>query len=282
MALQSAIVQNAPWRKLVADETSERMGIAMRTFAITGGATGIGAELKSQLLAAGERVISVDIKEGDVIADLSTEAGREAAIDGVRELAPQGLDGFIPCAGLPPVAAPFSLIARVNYFAVVATVEGLRSLLEQKRGTVLFVSSNSAPMVPTDDSFVQKCLSGDEAGACAEVDGRDGHTAYAGSKRAITLWMRRHIVEYAGSGVRLNAVAPGITMTPLTDRVFKDRELGSAMKAFGDSVPVGRTAQPADIASVMRYMLSPDAAYMCGSVIFVDGGSDAMLRPDDF
>jgi NAD(P)-dependent dehydrogenase (short-subunit alcohol dehydrogenase family) len=254
----------------------------MRTYAMTGGATGIGAELKRQLLAEGHRVISVDIKEGDIIADLSTMAGRQAAIDGVRELAPDGLDGFVPCAGLPPVAKPFSLIARVNYFAVVATVEGLRDLLEKKKGSVLFVSSNSAPMVATDDSFVQACLAGQEEAACTEIDGRDGHSAYAGSKRAVTIWMRRHVVDYAASGVRLNAVAPGITMTPLTDLVFADAELGKVMKEFGDMVPVGNPAQPPDIANVMRFMLSDEASYVCGSVFFVDGGSDAMLRSDDF
>ena len=86
----------------------------------------------------------------------------------------------------------------------------------------------------------------------------------------------------AAAGVRLNAVAPGITMTPLTERVYADAELGSAMKEFGDMVPVGRTAQPADIANVMRFMLSDEASYLCGSLFFVDGGSDAMLRPDDF
>ena len=198
----------------------------MRTYAMTGGATGIGAELRQQLQAAGHKVISVDIKKGDIIADLSTAEGREVAIDGVQRLAPEGLDGFIPCAGLPPVAKPLSLIAQVNYFAVVATVEGLRGLLEKKKGSVLFVSSNSAPMVAADDSFVQICLAGDEAAACAEIDERDGHTAYAGSKRAVTIWMRRHAVEYAAAGVRMNAVAPGITMTPLTDLVFADAELG--------------------------------------------------------
>jgi NAD(P)-dependent dehydrogenase (short-subunit alcohol dehydrogenase family) len=249
---------------------------------MTGGATGIGAELRRQLQEAGHKVISVDIKEGDILADLSTAEGRRAAVDGVRERAPDGLDGLIPCAGLPPVAKPLSLIARVNYFAVVATVEGLRDLLEKRGGSVLFVSSNSAPMVPSDDSYVEKCLAGDEEGACAEIDTRDGHTAYAGSKRAITLWMRRNVVEYAAAGVRCNAVAPGITMTPLADQVFADDELGAAMKQFGDTVPVGRTAQPADIANVMRYMLGEEASYLCGSVIFVDGGSDAMLRPDDF
>ena len=258
------------------------MGLTMRTFAITGGATGIGAELRRQLQAQGHKVISVDIKQGDIVADLSTDAGRQTAIDGVRGLAPDGLDGFIPCAGLPPVAKPLSLIARVNYFAVVATVVGLRDLLEKKKGSVLLVSSNSAPMIATDDAFVQACLAGDEDAACAEIDARDGHTAYAGSKRAITLWMRRHIVEYAATGVRVNAVAPGITMTPLTDQVFADETFGSAMKEFGDMVPVGNTAQPEDIANVMRFMLSEEASYVCGSVFFVDGGSDAMLRADDF
>ncbi len=254
----------------------------MRTYAITGGATGIGAELKRQLLGSGHRVISVDIKEGDVLADLSTPQGRQAAIDGVRALAPDGLDGFIPCAGLPPVAKPFSLIAKVNYFAVVATVEGLRDLLEKKRGSVLFVSSNSAPMIGSADPFVQGCLAGDEVAACNAIDKRDGQTAYAGSKRAVTIWMRRHVVEYAAAGVRLNAVAPGITMTPMTERVMADEDYGPAIKQFGDLVPVGVNAQPADIANVMHFMLSDEASYLCGSVFFVDGGSDAMLRPDDF
>ena len=254
----------------------------MRTYAITGGATGIGAELKRQLLVAGHRVISVDIKEGDVVADLSTPQGRQAAIDGVRALASDGLDGFIPCAGLPPVAKPLSVIARVNYFGVVATVEGLRDLLEKKKGSVVIVSSNSAPMVGGEDSYVQACLAGNEAAACADIEGRDGHTAYAGSKRAVTMWMRRNVVAYAASGVRLNAVAPGITMTPLAERVFADKELGPVMKQFGEMVPVGSTAQPVQIANVMRFMLSDEADNVCGAVFFVDGGSDAMLRPDDF
>jgi NAD(P)-dependent dehydrogenase (short-subunit alcohol dehydrogenase family) len=254
----------------------------MGTFAMTGGATGIGAELKNQLLAQGHEVISVDIKEGDVIADLSTAEGRQAAIDGVRDRAPDGLDGFIPCAGLPPVAKPLSLIAQVNYFAVVATVEGLRDLIAKKRGSVLLVASNSAPMIATDDAFVQACLSGDEQAACEEIEGRDGHTAYAGSKRAIIIWMRRNVVEYAAAGIRLNAIAPGITMTPLTEQVYADEELGQVMRDFGEMVPWGGTAQPAQIANVMRFMLSDQADFVCGSIFFVDGGSDAMLRTDDF
>jgi NAD(P)-dependent dehydrogenase (short-subunit alcohol dehydrogenase family) len=254
----------------------------MGVYAMTGGATGIGAELKRQLIASGHEVISVDIQAGDIVADLSTGEGRQAAIDGIRARAHEGLDGFIPCAGLPPVAKPLSLIAQVNYFAVVATVEGLRDLLAKKRGTVLFVASNSAPMIATDDAFVQACLAGDESGACAGIELRDGHAAYAGTKRALTIWMRRNVVEYASGGVRLNAVAPGITMTPLTERVLADEELGDVIRQFGESVPWGGTAQPAQIANVMRFMLSEEADFVCGSIFFVDGGSDAMMRTDDF
>jgi len=249
---------------------------------MTGGATGIGAELRQQLTGRGDQVISVDIKEGDVIADLSTAEGRAAAVTGVTELAPDGLDGFIACAGLPPVARPLSVIAQVNYFAVVATVEGLKDLIAKRRGSVLIVSSNSAPMMAADDPFVEACLAGDEAAACELLEGRDGHVAYAGSKRAIATWMRRNVVDYAKAGVRMNAVAPGITQTPLTDQVFADEELGQVMRDFQASVPWGGMASPAHIANVMRFMLSEEASFICGSVFFVDGGSDAMMRSDQF
>jgi NAD(P)-dependent dehydrogenase (short-subunit alcohol dehydrogenase family) len=249
---------------------------------LTGGATGIGAELRGQLERAGHQVISVDIREGDIVADLASAEGRGIAVAGIRERAPAGLDGFIPCAGLPPVAKPLSLIARVNYFAAVAMVEALRDLLALKRGTALLVASNSAPMVASDDPFVQACLAGDEAAACAAIEHRDGHSAYAGSKRALVVWMRRNVVAYAAAGVRLNAVAPGITRTPLTEQVMADAEFGDAMRQFAGMVPWGGTAEPADIANVMRFMLGPEAGFVCGSVFFVDGGSDAMLRSDDF
>lgn len=254
----------------------------MAIYAMTGGATGIGGELRKQLTERGHQVISVDIKEGDVVADLSTGEGRQAAVAGVSALAPDGLDGLIACAGLPPVARPLSLITQVNYFAVVAVVEGLRDLVAKRKGTVLIVSSNSAPMVPADDPYVQACLSGDEAAACAAVEERDGHVAYAGSKRAIATWMRRNTVPYAKAGVRLNAVAPGITQTPLTDQVFADEELGQTMRDFQAMVPWGGMASPAHIANVMRFMLSEEADFVCGALFFVDGGSDAMLRPDHF
>jgi len=252
----------------------------MATYAMTGGATGIGAALKEQLREQGDTVIVVDIKEGDVVADLSSPEGRQAAVAGVRELAPEGLDGFIPCAGLGSHIKPPTLIAQVNFFAVIETIEGLRDLVAKKNGSILLVSSNSAPMIENDNPFVQACLAGDEAAAMEACT--DGHTGYAGSKRAITLWMRRNVAEYAGGGVRMNAVAPGITMTAMTEEISQDEEFGEAIKQFAEITPVGGSAQPEQIASAMRYLLSPEANFICGSILFVDGGTDAMMRPDIF
>ncbi|MFT5889014.1 MAG: NAD(P)-dependent dehydrogenase (short-subunit alcohol dehydrogenase family), partial [Zhongshania sp.] len=104
----------------------------------------------------------------------------------------------------------------------------------------------------------------------------------AGSKHALSCWMRRNAPDYARQGVRINAVAPGIIDTPLSSKVLADKDLGQLMKDFGDSVPLGAIGQPQQIAEVVTFLLSGKASFMSGSMVFVDGGHDAMLRPDQF
>ena len=253
----------------------------MATYAMTGGATGIGAATKERLREEGHTVIVVDLKGGDIDADLSTAEGRQLAIDGIHAAAPEGLDGFIPCAGLGPTAQPLSLITKVNYFAAIETIEGVKDLLVKKGGCVVLISSNSAPMVDNPE-YLDLLLGGKESEACTLIDTLDGHTAYAGSKQGVTRWMRRNTATYAAAGVRMNAIAPGITKTPLTDKVMDDPSLGQVMKDFGDTVPTGSIGRPEQIASAVCYLLKPEADFFCGAMIFVDGGHDAMLRPDSF
>ena len=252
----------------------------MGTYAMTGGATGIGAAIKEQLRARGDRVIVVDIKDADIVADLGTKSGRETAVAGILERAPEGLDGFVACAGVRPYLPP-PLIASINYFGVVELTQGLRAALERRRGGVVVISSNSAPM-STDEAYVELLLAGDEAGAGAQVAGQNGQVAYSGSKMAVARWVRRNAPAWAGTGVRLNAIAPGLIKTPLTASATSDARFADAMKAFEDSIPAGRAGQPADIAAMACFLLSPAAEFVCGAVIFVDGGHDAMFRPDRF
>jgi NAD(P)-dependent dehydrogenase (short-subunit alcohol dehydrogenase family) len=254
----------------------------MGTYILTGGATGIGAAVKQQLWEAGHHVFVIDIQQGDIQADLSKAAERDAAIQTILNEFPEGIDGFIPCAGLGPHVKPHSLVARVNYFAVVAMTQALKPLLEKRHGSIVLVSSNSASMPGLNKDYISALLAGDEKTACELIDTLDGHNAYAGSKYALTTWMRSNNTEYAKAGIRINAVAPGITRTPLTDKVMADKDFGQVMKDFGATVPMGHLGEPGQIANVITFLLSDKAAFVSGSVFFVDGGHDAMLRPNKF
>jgi NAD(P)-dependent dehydrogenase (short-subunit alcohol dehydrogenase family) len=122
-------------------------------YALSGGASGIGAAIKQQLQRAGHRVIVVDRVDADIVADLACSDGRHAAVAAVAASAPQGLDGFVACAGVGPNTADPRLIALINYFGSVELVAGLRPLVASKGGAMVLISSNSASMGP-DDTLV--------------------------------------------------------------------------------------------------------------------------------
>lgn len=253
----------------------------MGVYAMTGGATGIGAAIRARLLAEGHRVIVVDIKDAEIIANLGTPEGRAEALAAVRALASGGLDGFVPCAGVASHVPDRAVLPSVNYFGTVDLLEGLRDLLVARRGAVVLISSNSAPG-PTSEDYMDALLAHDEPRARELATGIAGQWGYAGSKRALTRWMRRQTADWAREGVRLNAIAPGYTQTPMTAAVEQDPTYGAAIRKFMASIPVGRPGQPDDMADAAMFLLSPQAAFVCGSVLFVDGGHDAMQRPDIF
>jgi NAD(P)-dependent dehydrogenase (short-subunit alcohol dehydrogenase family) len=104
--------------------------------------------------------------------------------------------------------------------------------------------------------------------------------AYGGSKIAVSRWVRRHAVtpEWAGAGIRLNAIAPGAILTPLLEKQLATPSEKKAIDMF--PVPTGGFGDPEHLADWMLFMLSDAADFLCGSVIFVDGGSDAYFRSD--
>lgn len=255
----------------------------MGTIAITGSGSGIGAATRTRLEAAGHKVIGVDVRDAEVIADLASAPGRRAAIDAVRQRAGNRLDGLVACAGVGPQVEPWSTIVSINYFGAQVLLEGLRETLAAgSQPAAVAVSSNSAPLPGVDTPIVAACLAGDEEEARRLVMTFDGHHAYAGSKLALARWVRRNAPgpAWAGAGIRLNAVAPGAVMTPLLQGGLDHPAFGEAIRNF--RVPLGGFGAPDQIAAMIAFLLGPDGSFCCGSMIFVDGGTDAMLRPDNF
>ena len=253
----------------------------MGTYVITGGASGIGAAIKEQLQANGNEVLVVDLKDADINANLATPEGRRDAVAAIGKATTAGLAGLVCSAGVGSHVPDQALIAGVNYFGAVELVEGLRDLLVANKAGVLLVSSNSAPM-PTNPDFIEALLAGDESSAAAIAVEMESHQVYSGTKLALTRWMRRNTQAYAVEGVRMNAIAPGYTRTPLSLAVEDDPAYGDAIKQFIASIPIGRPGLPEDMANAASFLLSDKASFICGAMLFIDGGHDAMMRPDQF
>jgi NAD(P)-dependent dehydrogenase (short-subunit alcohol dehydrogenase family) len=254
----------------------------MGVYAITGAASGIGKAIAEQIAADGNEVITVDIRDADINADLSDSAQVDAAVDAILAKVPQGLNGFIPCAGLGPDFGKLSALPLVNYFAVVDMVNGLLPALKKKQGSIVLISSNSSQMRTYNEDFMQALLKGDREAATAMVDQIDGQGVYGGGKQAITRWMRRVTPKLAADGVRINAIAPGYTESGMTKKGLADPVYAQSIRDFVNSIPIGRPGVPADQANAVCFLLSDKASFITGSVLFIDGGHDAVFRPDNY
>lgn len=269
----------------------------MGTYAVTGSASGMGAATARQLRAAGHRVIGVDLAGADVVADLSRAAGRRAAADGVLALLPDGrLDGAVLAAGVGPAPGRERprLILEVNHRGVVDLLEAWRPALAAAAARVepatpakvVVIASNSAstmPMVP--QRSVRALLAGDVDRALRplRIFGTMAPSfAYGASKVAVARWVRLHATSpaWAGSGIRLNALAPGAVRTPLLDQQLATPAEARRIRSF--PIPVGGFGEAEQLAAWVVFMLSDAADFLCGSVVVVDGGSEAWFRATDW
>lgn len=250
----------------------------MGTIVITGSAGGIGRATRELLEADGHRVIGVDVRDAEVEADLASIGGRRAMVRDVDAECGGVLDGLVVAAGVQGDDGP--LAVSVNYFGAVATLEGLRPMLEQgDNASAVAVASNSTttqPGVLLD--VADLCLVGDETAARAAAT--SGVAAYPATKLALARWSRRAATgdDWIGAGIRLNAIAPGYIDTPMTAGGWE------FVSSLGDvyPIPIARPGRAGEVAGLIRYLLSADAGFFCGSFIVMDGGTDARLRSDDW
>ncbi|GAC1368113.1 MAG: hypothetical protein NVSMB43_01200 [Pseudarthrobacter sp.] len=178
----------------------------------------------------------MDLHDAEVVADLSTAEGRAGLVDAVRKVSGGRIDAIYANAGL---ALPAPATVAVNFFGAVATLEGLRPMLKGADSPRAVLVSSMAALMSSDAELVALLTTRDEPAAMARAEvlakepATTGQLIYASTKLALSRWVRRQAAtaEWAGVGIPLNAVAPGIIATPMTaDLIGTEQERESLLK----------------------------------------------------
>ncbi|WP_380162619.1 SDR family oxidoreductase [Kineococcus sp. R86509] len=256
-----------------------------RTYVVTGAASGIGLATTELLRSRGHRVIGVDLRGADLDTDLAVPQQRAALARNVeaaiRAAGGDGtLDAVLAVAG---VALPSSSTVRVNHFGAVATVEALRPLLLRSTAPRAAVVTSFSALQDNDTELVRLLAAGDEDAAVARAEAlveKDlGHLIYASTKRSIAQWVRATSITtaWAGAGIPLNAVGPGIVLTPMTAPLVQTDEGRAQLQAIVP-MPLHGPFEPLVIARALAWLTGEENSHTTGQVLFVDGGADVSLR----
>lgn len=245
-----------------------------RAVIVTGAASGIGAACVRRLYSEGAHVVAVDVSQEGVdkivgefdgapevtgaVVDVCDQAEALALATATRERIGY-LNGLVNCAGITGVAnivdvEPEKLdkVMQVNLNGTVNMCQGfVRAVKDDTTSRAIVNISSGAGLMGVKDRL-----------------------PYVASKFAVSGITKSMSPELGPLGIRVNAVAPGMTKTPLIEYMLQDPE---AVARINAAHPIGRMGTPEEIAAVIVFLLTDDASFMTGAVVSVDGGQTACL-----
>lgn len=243
-----------------------------RTALVTGAAGGIGSSLASAIAAQGAQVACLDMPgvEGlaDVVAGIEGAGGRAIAVEADVKIADELADAVaqaerrlgpvtlgVNAAGITRTgpaedmpAEQFDEVIGVNLTGVFLSCQAeARAMLRHGGGRIVNIASMSATIV---NRGLQQAN-------------------YNSSKAAVAHLTKSLAAEWADRNIRVNAVSPGVTKTPMNDRP----DMEDLMAIYADDAPLGRLAQPDEMAGPVIFLLSDASSYVTGLDLLVDGGT---------
>jgi NAD(P)-dependent dehydrogenase (short-subunit alcohol dehydrogenase family) len=251
--------------------------LAGKVAVITGAGSGIGRDSALLFAREGAKIVAVDkteavndtaeqIRKAGGTADaINADAGNEAEVKGFVDhaVARHGaLDVIFANAGIAGgwfrttdlTVAQWTEVLRVNLIGVFLAIKhAARVMTPREKGSIICTAS----------------VAGLKANA--------GSSHYAASKAGVISLVQTSAYSLAGSGIRVNAVCPGIIETGMTKPTFEKARARGTFDALGALNPAKRLGQPRDIASMALFLASDEASYVNGQAIAVDGGLTASM-----
>lgn len=231
-----------------------------RVVVIVGGASGIGAATARLLADGGDRVVVADLaaEAPGIRVDVTDEESVAALLDAVVEQHGR-LDGVVNCAGVS------TLSPIVDHDAA-----EFRRVLDVCLTGAFLVLKHAGRRVVDGGALVSlTSLNARQPGT--------GLAAYCAAKAGLVALTEVAALELAPRRVRVNAIAPGLVVTPLTAPAM---DIPGVRDGYLENTPLGRSGEPTEIAAAARYLLSEDASWITGETLDINGGAHLQRYPD--